>query len=109
VLCFQITAFSQSKKIDEFGKVSEKEWKSRFDKVLLNERDNYCENQIVIIIYAPTKTVQSLGKKYLAYTFRRECHNKSSGTVIYKGKSLKKQKTEIWIVPPGAEPPSIKN
>ena len=107
ILCLKIAVFSQSYKIDEFGKVSEKEWKSRFNKVLLNRRDNSCENQIQIIIYGRTKTVQNLGKKYLDYAVRRECHNNLGRISITKGKSLKKQKTEIWIVPPGSDPPSI--
>jgi hypothetical protein len=61
-LCLQITAFTQSQKIEEFGKVSEKEWKSRLDNVLLTERENDCKNQIYIIIYDRLKTAKTLGK-----------------------------------------------
>jgi len=92
-------------KVDEFGKLSAKNWKARFDEVL-SKQENNCSNHIYIIIYAQEKAANSLGKKYLDYAVsKRGCGIDPRRVTVTRGKLFRKQKTEIWIVPAGAEPP----
>jgi len=95
-----------AEKVDEFGKLSAKNWKARFDEVLLKQENN-CSNQIYIIIYAQEKIANSLGKKYLDYVVsKRGCGLDPRRVFVVRGKFFRKQRTEIWIVPPDAEPPT---
>lgn len=83
-----------------------KTWKSRFDKILLKQQGN-CEDQIYVIISAQIKVADNLGKKYLDYLIKsRDCDLDPRKIVITRGKYLKTQKTQIWIVPAGAESPT---
>lgn len=94
-----------SYKFDEFGLIPEKVWKSKFDELLIKQ-DSKCEEQIFLFLYGNKKTLNKVGKKYLDYLVKtRVCDLDPRKIFIVFGGKRKKQWTEIWIVPLGANLP----
>lgn len=93
-------------KFEEFGIVSEKVWKAKFDKLLKQQSGN-CNNIIYLLHYGNKKTASKSAKKYLDYLAKsKDCDLNPGRIVITDGGFAKKQKTEVWIIPPGIEPPT---
>lgn len=93
-------------KYDEFGILPEKVWKNKFDKLLKQQSGN-CNDKIYLINYGNKKTADKSAKKYLDYLAKsRECDLDPRRVVVTNGGFAKKQKTEVWIIPPGAETPT---
>ena len=94
-----------SYKFDEFGLIPEKVWKSKFDELLIKQNSK-CEEQIFLFLYGNKKTLNKVGKKYLDYLVKtRVCDLDPRKIFIVFGGKRKKQWTEIWIVPLGANLP----
>lgn len=90
---------------DEFGKTNNQQWKAKLDKF---KEHIICqsENSFYVILY-PTKknNMNNLGKSYLDYLITKRCIDPPR-IILIKGEIRKEQKTELWIVPAGAEPPT---
>jgi hypothetical protein len=97
---------SSAYKFDEFSKVSERQLKRKLDKFAEKITCGQ-ENSFYVIIY-PTKkdNLDNLGKKYLDRLVRLRCIDPPR-IIIVKGSIQKIQKTELWIVPSGADAPII--
>lgn len=89
---------------DSFGLVSEKVWKSKFDK-LQEEILSNPDKQVYLVTYGSKKEIDKSARHYLDYLVKVRILDLRKYTVVYGGFS-KKQKTEIWIVPPGVEAPA---
>jgi len=112
LILFSSNAFAQTQediisdppnsyKFDEFGQISEKKWKSKFDELPLKQNKN-CKEQIFLFLYGSKKTLNVVGKKYLDYLVKtRDCDLDPRKVFIIFGGKRKKQWTEIWIVPLG--------
>jgi hypothetical protein len=93
---------------DEFEKLNERNLKLRLAKY---QHKIYCSSpdSFYFIIYGPNKvTAESLVKKYLNYLVKMKCPDPPSIVIIFGGIE-EKHRTEVWVVPPGAEVPDLTN
>lgn len=110
---FNSVAFAQSQektqaiKFDEFGKLKDNQWKARLEKY---QQQITCsaEPTFYIIHYSKLKfEIDPAPRKYLDYLVRVRCYDPPKVQIVWGG-LRKKQWTEFWFVPSGAEFPSIK-
>lgn len=124
VLALNTVIFAQSanvssvkpepQKIDEFGRVGESDLRARIDNLLIELRENP-DHQGYIINYLPADTrpadlniyprEEMIGNHL---SFRREFHDGPRITVL-RGGLRQDVSTELWLIPPGAEPPMPSN
>lgn len=96
--------FVSSRKIEEFGKLS----KSKFSQLLDWLQKQYCpldENPIYAIVYGPKREANNFSRNFLDGVVKLRCGDPPRVTITYGGYRAK-LRTELWIVPPGADPPS---
>lgn len=94
-------------KFDEFGDIQETGWKEKLDQ--FHEASlKIAEVQSYIIIYTKIgqerKLADSLAKKYLDFLVRERIIDPPRIVVTYGGYRIN-QTTELWLIPPKAEPP----
>lgn len=99
---------TQPIKFDEFGEIQETEWKEKLDQ--FHEASiKIADFQSYIIIYTKIgqerKSTVSLAKKYLDFLVRGRTIDPPRIVVTYGGYRIN-QTTELWLIPPKAEPPS---
>ncbi len=96
----------QAYKFDEFVKITKAEVQKRFDKFdyKLSETDDWASG--IVVFYTPTEKELVLRENIILKNWRRQCRYDMPEVTFIRVYS-EKEKTELWIVPKGAESPTF--
>ena len=113
-LSFQL--FSQEKQkarlLDEFGKLPRKDIVKRIEKLRSTLHENAGGPQyadVFILLWATTQSELKERRDAIVSTLYDNCRDCMGDTrITFVDRKLGKEtKTQIWLVPPGGEPPSL--